>query len=164
MLCDNCGSDDAVVHLTQIVNKEMSVHHLCERCAAEKGIDTPSSSSTLSVAEFLAQMGQEESSPRTALASCSFCGVTFQDFRRSGRLGCPHCYTSFEAQLRALLRRIHGSTQHVGKVYLTPDTSESDVARQLSGLRRKLERAVEREDFELAARIRDEIRALEPTA
>jgi protein arginine kinase activator len=148
MVCDNCGSGNAVVHLTQIVNNKMSVHHL----------------SKLPVTEFLAQMGKEDppepSKPRSQ--PCSFCGLEFSEFRRTGRLGCPHCYVSFEQQIRNLLRRIHGGSEHMGKVYLPPDPSSADVQRRLGGLRRRLERAVSAEDFERAAEIRDQIRALEP--
>ena len=91
-----------------------------------------------------------------------FCGLSFAGFRESGRLGCPHCYATFEGHLRGLLRRIHGATQHIGKVYLPPDPSQSEREKRLEGLRRKLSRAVDSEDFERAAQLRDQIRALEP--
>ncbi|HSW31665.1 MAG TPA: UvrB/UvrC motif-containing protein [Longimicrobiales bacterium] len=164
MTCDQCGSDDAVVHLTQIVNNQMSTFHLCEKCAAAKGLDTAPEAVNFPLSDFLAQMGDgDAASPEPAKdLRCSFCGLTFQDFRDTGRLGCPHCYATFEGQLRGLLRRIHGGTQHVGKVYLTPDPSATDVHKRLETLRRKLQRAVDTEDFERAARLRDEIRTMEP--
>jgi len=83
------------------------------------------------------------------------------DFRESGRLGCPQCYASFEGHLRDLLRRLHGSTQHVGEVYLPPGGSAEDPARRVVELRDQLRRAVEAENFELAAELRDRIRVLE---
>jgi protein arginine kinase activator len=164
MTCDQCGSDDAVVHLTQIVNNQMSTFHLCEKCAAEKGLETAPESVNFPLTDFLAQMGEGDAASAEPAQDlrCSFCGLTFRDFRETGRLGCPHCYASFEAQLRNLLRRIHGGTQHVGKVYLPPDPSATDVQKRLETLRRKLQRAVETEDFERAARLRDEIRTMEP--
>lgn len=164
MVCDNCGSDGAVVHLTQIVNNEMSTFHLCEKCAAEKGLETTPEPANFPLTDFLAQMGDLEA-PGARVAEdpgCTFCGLTFQDFKETGRLGCPHCYTSFEAPLRSLLRRIHGGTQHMGKVYLPPDPTASEMEKRLEALRRKLQRAVEAEDFERAAHIRDEIRTMEP--
>jgi len=163
MVCDNCGAGDAVVHLTQIVNNEMSTFHLCEKCAAEKGLETAPEPANFPLTDFLAQMGQEDSaqSPESA-ERCSFCGLTFADFRETGRLGCPHCYATFEPHLRGLLRRIHGGTQHMGKVYLPPDPSATEMEKRLEALRRKLQRAVDAEDFERAARIRDQIRTLEP--
>ena len=164
MVCDNCGSEGAVVHLTQVVNNEMTTLHLCERCAAEKGLQTSPSSGSLPLTDFLAKMGsgpdhldegQEEQ-------TCSFCGLTGADFREAGRLGCPHCYTTFESHLKGLLRKIHGSTHHVGKVYLPPDPSITEKEKRLEGLRRKLQHAIETEDFERAAELRDEIRSCEP--
>ena len=163
MVCENCGSTEAVVHLTQIVNNQMSTHHLCERCAAEKGLDSTPDSANLPLIDMIAQMTEDvPPDPRTVGSACSFCGLTFDDFRQTGRLGCPHCYETFSAHLPRLLRRIHGGAKHVGKVYLPPDPTASEMEKRLDGLRRKLERAVQSEDFERAAELRDQIRALEP--
>jgi len=163
MVCDNCGSTEAVVHLTQIVNNQMSVHRLCERCAAEKGLETSPEPMSFPLTDFLAQMGKDTISDQEPTgANCSFCGLTFAEFRETGRLGCPHCYETYASHLRKLLRRVHGGTQHVGKIYLPPDPSASELEKRIEGLRKKLHRAVETEDFERAAELRDEIRALEP--
>jgi protein arginine kinase activator len=163
MVCDSCGGADPVIHLTQIVNNKMTTQHLCEKCAAAKGLETAGATSNFPLTDFLAQMGKDDPEVREREgAACSFCGLTFSDFREAGRLGCPHCYTSLEVHLRGLLRRIHGGTQHVGKVYLTPDPSASERERRLDGLRRKLQRAVDSEDFERAAELRDQIRSMEP--
>jgi protein arginine kinase activator len=163
MVCENCGSTDAVVHLTQIVNNQMSTHHLCERCAAEKGLDSGPETANLPLIDMIAQMTEDVGpDPRSTSGACSFCGLTFDDFRRTGRLGCPHCYETFATHLPRLLRRIHGGAKHVGKVYLPPDPTASEMEKRLEGLRRKLERAVQSEDFERAAELRDQIRALEP--
>ena len=164
MVCDNCGAGEAVVHLTQIVNNEMSTYHLCEKCAAAKGLETSPDPVNIPLTDFLAQMGESAHGHDTEErgGTCDFCGLSFSDFRETGRLGCPHCYATFEAQLRGLLRRIHGGTQHVGKVYLPPDPTVSEMEKRLEGLRRKLQRAVDAEDFERAAELRDKIRAMEP--
>lgn len=163
MVCDNCGSTEAVVHLTQIVNNQMTTHRLCEKCAAEKGLETAPEPVNFPLTDFLAQMGSDSlAGAESSAESCSFCGLTFADFRETGRLGCPHCYETYQPQLERLLRRVHGGTQHVGKIYLPPDPSDSDVHRRLDALKRKLNRAVESEDFERAAELRDEIRSLEP--
>jgi protein arginine kinase activator len=85
-----------------------------------------------------------------------------RDFRDSGRLGCAQCYQSFEDHLRDLLRRLHGSSQHVGERYVLPGArGEVDATSRLLDLRDKLRRAVESENFELAAELRDRIRVLE---
>lgn len=166
MKCQSCGSENVVIHLTQIVDEEMRTLHLCERCAAEKGLQSSTVPENFPLTDFLAQMEGEERSPReeVAPADCSFCGLDFSEFKETGRLGCPHCWSSFEAQLRGLLKRIHSGSQHLGKVYLSPDPSILEREKRLGVLRRKLQRAVELEDFERAAELRDEIRATERVA
>jgi protein arginine kinase activator len=163
MQCDRCGKNPAVIHLTQIENNEMSTFHLCDQCAAEKGLGTNATAETAPLTDFLAQMGKSltASVPSSAAGACEFCGLTLNDFKRTGRLGCPHCYAQFDQHLRGLLRKLHGGTQHVGKVYLPPDPRESDRAARVAGLRRSLSRAVETEDFERAAALRDQIRRME---
>jgi protein arginine kinase activator len=163
MVCDHCGSAGAVVHLTQIVNNEMSTFHLCERCAAEKGLESAPEPAGVPLTDFLAQMGHAHvEETEQGGHQCSYCGLTFKQFRDTGRLGCPQCYETFGPSLRRLLRRVHGGTQHVGKVYLPPDPSASEMEKRLEGLRRRLHRAIESEDFERAAELRDQIRSLEP--
>lgn len=164
MVCDNCGSGDAVIQYTKIVQNEMTTEHLCEKCAASKGLESTPGPTNFPLTDFLAQMGEdvEQGEEEMEDRACGFCGLTFSDFKETGRLGCPHCYATFEAYLRNLLRRIHGGTHHVGKVYLPPDPSTTEREKRLEGLRRKLQRAVDREDFERAAQLRDEIRALDP--
>jgi protein arginine kinase activator len=166
MKCENCGDAEAVIHLTQIENNEMRTAHLCEHCAAAKGLESGDEGlGSFPLQEFLAQMGGPDKEARRAADAtdrCGFCGLTFAGFRESGRLGCPHCYSTFETQLRGLLRRVHGSTRHTGKVYLPPDPTASDRERRLEGLRHRLQRAIDAEDFERAASLRDEIRQLEP--
>jgi len=165
-ICDICGKPGAVVHLTQVVNNETRTSHLCEKCASAKGIQSAVSQPNLHLADFLAKMGGEgtlESGGLPDDLTCPFCGLSTSDFKEVGRLGCPQCYPTFESYLRGLLRRIHGGTQHVGKVYLPPDPSISEREKRLEALRRKLARAIDTEDFERAAELRDQIRTLEPT-
>ncbi len=162
MLCDHCGENEAVIHLTQIVDNQMGTFHLCEACAAEKGLEPDPEIPNFPLTDFLAQMGQEEQEPEeTEAGACDYCGLTLDDFKRTGRLGCSHCYVTFDGHLRGLFRRLHGGTQHVGKIYLPPDPTEAEKSEQLSRLRRKLNAAVEREEFERAAELRDQIQALE---
>jgi protein arginine kinase activator len=165
MLCEQCGAESASVHLTQIVDNEMRTLHLCERCAAKKGVEGVPVPEHSPLVDLLTKMGVEAPSReeiRSAPPPCGFCGLTLRAFRETGRVGCPHCWSTFDTHLRALIRRIHGSTQHVGKVYLPPDPSASVREKRLEALRKKLGRAVELEDFERAAEIRDLIRDLEP--
>src|SRR5207249_1843573 len=85
---------------------------------------------------------------------CAACGSTLKDFRESGRLGCAQGYKSFQTHLRDLLRRLHGSSQHVGERYVAPGTdAAADPRIQLLDLREQLRRAVENENFQLAAEL-----------
>lgn len=160
MLCDNCQERDAVVHLTRIVDNTMTQLHLCEKCAAAKGVETTLAVPQHPLGEIL-QAVQQQSTAGTDAAVCSFCGATPRDFRATGKLGCPHCYDSMEGSLRELLRRLHGSSRHVGKRYEAPVTHVSSKADSVHDLRDRLRRAVDAEQFELAAELRDRIRVLE---
>ena len=163
-ICDrpNCGNA-ACVHLTQVVDNKTSTQYLCKACAQAKGIGAlPAEGSE--VADFVAQLaeGDAEGDTRREPEPCARCGLTFEGFKETGRLGCPHCYTSFGPGLRRLLGRIHGATRHVGKVYLPPDSDAAHADRRLDDLRRRLQRAVDSEDFERAAVLRDRISEIEP--
>jgi len=162
MECNNCGKSDAVIHLTKIQNNEMKTYHLCEACAAAEGLDQDAPAPAAPLTDFLAQMGKGLGAGGAGtVGACPNCGLTINDFKRTGRLGCATCYTEFGGHLRGLLRRLHGGTQHVGKVLLPPDPDHTDRLARATSLRRSLQLAVETEDFERAAEIRDQIRTLE---
>jgi len=163
MSCDQCREREAVIHLTQIVNDQVTTLHLCERCAAEKGVESPASVTKTPLGSFLAAMGKEAETPAPKTAdTCSRCGGSLQDFRESGRLGCPDCYRSFETPLRDLLRRLHGSTHHLGERYAEREPAGVVVDHERAAdLREQLRLAVETENFELAAELRDRLRVLE---
>jgi protein arginine kinase activator len=164
MSCEQCREREAVIHLTQIVNEQVTTLHLCERCAAEKGVESPGAAPKTPLGTFLAAMGQElpeTPAPRTG-ETCPRCGGSLQDFRESGRLGCSDCYRSFEVPLRDLLRRLHGSTHHMGERYAESagSTTPGEQHRAIE-LREQLRVAVETENFELAAELRDRLRVME---
>ncbi|MDB4907982.1 MAG: hypothetical protein JWO05_2766 [Gemmatimonadetes bacterium] len=162
MLCDSCRERDAVVHLTQIVNNAVTQLHLCERCAAERGVETTVAVPKHPLGEFLHAVQQQMvPGAEAGGGKCSFCGMTMADFRATGRWGCANCYSTFEAPMRDLLRRVHGSAKHVGRAYAAPRGEETEKAALLGELRDRLRRAVESEQFEVAAGLRDRIRTLE---
>ena len=170
MRCDNCGEREAAIHLTQIVNNSVTTTHLCEQCAAEKGVETGAGVAKFPLGDFLASLGKSgggKQEEQAAGVACPACGGTMDDFRQTGRLGCARCYTTFEPPLRDLLRRLHGSTQHVGERYAAPPVAEPAEAAgvtpdtRVSALKEQLRRAVEAEDFELAAELRDRLKVLE---
>ncbi len=160
MLCDDCGENEAILHLTSIENNQIKSSHLCESCANEKGLEPGVGTGNVPLTDFLAQMGKANDASGSS-GPCPYCGLKLDDFKKTGRLGCSQCYVTFEPHLRSLLRRLHGGTQHVGKVYLPPNPSVAQREERLAGLRRKLSKAVESEDFERAAQIRDLIKSLE---
>jgi protein arginine kinase activator len=164
MSCEQCHEREAVIHLTQIVNEQVTTLHLCERCAAEKGVESPGSQPKTPLGSFLAAMGQElpEQTPAPRAGdTCSRCGGSLQDFRESGRLGCSDCYRTFEVPLRDLLRRLHGSTHHLGERYADREPATPIERHPTAELREQLRLAVETENFELAAELRDRLRVME---
>lgn len=160
MLCDQCREREAVVHLTQIVENAVTQLHLCEKCAAAKGIETTVAAPAHPLAGVL-QAAQQAHAVAADAVRCSFCGTSQKDFRASGRLGCAYCYGAFTETLRDLLRRVHGNSRHVGRQYSVPNPEAGDRSGSLAVLRERLRQAIEREEFETAAALRDEIRGLE---
>ena len=165
MSCEQCREREAVIHLTQIVNEQVTTLHLCERCAAEKGVESPGSAPKTPLGTFLAAMGQElpEQRPpperRTpAPAAAGRCRIS----GKAAGSAAPTATASFEVPLRDLLRRLHGSTHHMGSA--TPSSGASRAPSeqpQATELREQLRLAVETENFELAAELRDRLRVLE---
>jgi protein arginine kinase activator len=165
MQCERCGKNPATIHLTQIEGTQSTTRDLCESCAAELGLNpgTPTQTGSAPLADFLAQMGKGFTGGEsvTTVGTCPGCGLTLADFKKTGRLGCGRCWTALEGSLRGLLRKLHGGTQHTGKVYLAANAPASDRTARLASLRRSLAKAVEAEDFERAAALRDQIRRME---
>lgn len=161
MDCEHCGERDAEITLTEIENNETRTLHLCATCAALKGV-TVDSVGGPPIADLLAHIGTGTEAAFSADADeCEYCGTRAADFRKTGRLGCPQCYAQFAQQLRALLRRVHGASQHMGKVYVSGAVDLDDSEARLATLKRRLDRAIEIEDFEAAAEIRDQIHMLQ---
>jgi protein arginine kinase activator len=160
MRCDNCGQNESVIQLTQVENNEMRILQLCESCAAERGVDVEAQPGNAPLADFLAQIGKGVTEGRAG-GRCPACGMSAAQLRQTGRLGCSTCYEHYDEHLRSLLRRLHGGTKHVGKISLPANPDDSDVSARILSLRRSLQRAVEAEDFEFAASLRDELRQLE---
>jgi protein arginine kinase activator len=163
MRCDQCQEREAVVHLTQIAQEQVVTQHLCERCAAEKGVESAASLGKTPVGTMLASMGKlDPSALPSGLAPagpCPSCGATLADFRESGRLGCAECYRTFELSLRDVLRRVHGASRHIGERYIAPgEPAEALPPAPPGHLREQLRLAIQAENFELAAELRDRLR------
>ena len=157
MLCCICKEKEATVHLTQIAGDKMQKVDLCEDCAKHKGVNDPAG---FSLADLLLGLGastEMEQAAGGAELKCPKCGFTQADFKKAGRLGCAECYTTFAEGLEGLLKTMHKGTRHVGKAPQALQQSR-DLAERLKVLQKKLVKAVEEEDFEQAALLRDEIR------
>lgn len=161
MLCNVCGKNPATVHLTEIIDSQMNELHLCEECAHQKSAQMEQQ---FGLSDLLAGLADFEKTSTKEIESpslkCSHCGLTYVDFKKIGRLGCGECYLAFQKQLGPLLKRIHGSNQHIGK---SPDkaTVLPQKRTELEELREKLQKAIASEAFEDAARLRDQIKELE---
>ena len=161
MTCDLCSKNEATVHLTEIVDDQTRELHLCESCAREKGATAASHFGLAELLAGLADFGTKFEPGTKPKVTCSQCGMTYEDFRKSGRLGCGGCYETFHRFLAPLLKRIHGSTQHVGKTPVVAGSAPVEPPDSLAQLKERLKTAVAQEAFEEAARLRDRIRASE---
>jgi len=162
MLCDICHKNAATVHLTEIIDNQITELHLCEECARQKGAQMEQHFGLADLLAGLADLGQQFEVGGKAEIKCPNCGLTYQDFRRIGRLGCSECYHAFKDSLAILLKRIHGSTQHIGRApSKAAKAAASPKISAIEALRAELQKAIEAEEFEQAAALRDKIRTLE---
>lgn len=161
MTCNLCGTQEATIHLTEIVNEQMIEIHLCENCAQEKGTDFKTH---FNFSELLAGLPDIGKFPKSQVekkwaGQCAQCRMTYEEFSKSGRLGCENCYEAFSKMLLPLIKRIQRSTRHVGK--RPPKSSGPSSPSDLRLLQDRLRRSVQSEEFEEAARLRDEIKQVE---
>lgn len=168
MLCDICGKAQATVHLTEIIDDKMTELHLCEDCAQKKGAQMESHFGLADLLAGLVDMGgQFATAKKETKIKCPRCGLTYEDFKKVGRLGCGECYTAFKEALLPLLKRIHGSTQHYGKSpkrFPKPAKSQKaarEAKNEIQELKDRLQKAIQAEAFEEAAKLRDMIRDTE---
>ncbi|MDP2652957.1 MAG: UvrB/UvrC motif-containing protein [Candidatus Omnitrophota bacterium] len=163
MLCDICSKKKATVHLTEIVDDQMTEMHLCEECAREKSVQMEQQFGLADLLAGLADFGKQVKEFEKVKLECPACGMSYEDFRKFGRLGCGNCYPAFKQHLSSLLKKIHGSGRHVGKspTKLIQAQAGKKAVDTLQDLRHQLQRAIESEDFEKAAELRDKIRQAE---
>lgn len=161
MLCNECGSNTACVHMIKVLNGVKTEQHLCEACASSAGEVCFSTGIHFSVNDLVKAMFSQELRASTAPGvTCPNCGMDFADFSRSGKIGCNVCYEVFHEQLEPILRRVHGTSCHTGKVPLKAGNAVR-LRMKVKGLRQDLDKSVQCEDYENAAKIRDNIRVLE---
>ena len=173
MLCEKCKERDASIHMTKIINGEKIEQHLCEICMKEQK-DYGNQSHThfnMDLQTFLSKLFDisfqnvptdfsKKNHSVFEEKSCEFCGMTLGEFRQKGKFGCAHCYGTFRDSIGGLVKKLHGNQQHGGKV---PQRAGADlrIKRKVQELRKQLNQAVEKEEYELAAKLRDQIREME---
>ncbi|MEN6390307.1 MAG: UvrB/UvrC motif-containing protein [Syntrophomonas sp.] len=163
MYCDQCKQKPASVHVTHMYNGQKIESHLCDECAAQKGAWMFDMGNSLSIPHLLGSIFgndlQEVAGPSYE-ATCPNCGMTFSNIKQVGKLGCSVCYTAFEQEMEPTLRRISGSSKHVGKI---PARSGQQLVlrKQIEDLKTILQQCVSSEKYEEAVEIRDAIKELE---
>ncbi len=165
MLCEKCHKREAVVKFTQVIGNEKNTLNLCKSCAEKQGLSNPLIDISkvfgkiiiAILGEHIASQTEEDVSEIEEENGCDRCGLLWSDFKKTGRLGCPQCYETYMDQLKVLIRRLHGSNKHIGKQIKKEKNETRD---SLESLKRKLKKAVEKEEYEMAAEIRDRIREM----
>ena len=159
MLCSECGKNEAKVHVTQIINGKKTESHLCEECAKKHQASFNSGFSMESL--FSAMLNNAFStSAYTPVKGCSKCGMTYDEFRSTGKFGCGECIDTFKERLMPVINSIQGYDSHTGKIPKRAGGSFK-VKKDIEKLKFQLQQSIEKEEYEKAAKIRDKIREME---
>jgi protein arginine kinase activator len=166
MNCQRCHEKPATLHFTKIINGEKTESHLCEHCARDSN-EASSFQSNFSINHFLSGLLNGDPSftnrnnSKQHTLTCERCGMTLNQFIKSGRFGCSNCYTTFTPHYEPLLKRVHsGNTEHKGKIPKRIGKT-FHVRIKIDNLRKEMQTYIEQEEFEMAAETRDKIRLLE---
>lgn len=160
LLCQSCGKNNATIHFTKIINGHVEEKHLCEACAKvinDFDFELPFSFQKLFTG--LLNPIEEEQQQRVKDLTCPKCGLTYKKFIEIGKFGCGKCYETFNEDMKSLLKGIHGHTEHRGKV----SKRFNDIIlqkKEIESLRLELEECIDKENFERAALLRDEIKKI----
>ncbi|MFJ8531022.1 UvrB/UvrC motif-containing protein [Bacillus sp. NPDC094106] len=172
MTCQNCNIRPAALHYTKVVNGKKTEVHLCEQCAEQSGYTSffQSPQSSFSFHDLLAGLlhgepsmfeQQENHFTDSKVLKCPDCKMTYEQFAKVGRFGCSSCYEAFGEQIKPMLKRLHGGhTHHCGKI---PEHMGGNIhlKKELDELKLSLKQYVQKEEFEKAAQVRDQIRSIE---
>lgn len=158
MICQNCNKNEANMHMKRIINGRAAEVHLCSDCARSLGYGEAFSGFGLGLGELFGELLNKGEGSSGGSLRCPGCGKTFDEIVSDGKMGCAECYGVFYDKLLPSLRRIHGKATHVGTKPVKSESVSFDS--QISELKQKLAAAVDEQNFELAAQIRDEINEL----
>lgn len=166
MICQHCNKKEATTHFKQNINGEKTEMYLCSDCAKELGVNEVFEPITMS--SFFGNFLGASTAALNSLAGvdrCSFCGSSFNDIVKSGKVGCANCYDKFYDRLSPSIEKLHGKTKHIGKTISYTKTTEEvsdekEQSSQTDKLKAELKKAIKEENFEKAAELRDKIREL----
>ena len=177
MLCQNCGKNEVTFRYTQVINGVKKEMNLCDNCARELGLKDMNFSMPISFSNFLSDFFNDYSDNLlpsfmgTQVKECNNCGTTFDEFLNTGEFGCSDCYDIFEDRISPILKNLQGAYRHIGRGYreITPSTANKEKVSKsvdkkeskLEKLQKDLQKAIKEEKYEEAAKIRDEIKAME---
>ena len=172
MLCQHCKKHEATTVVKTMINGKYAEYRLCSECAHELGYDTMFSDFSSDFGGLFSSFFSNALPAISGAAHCDTCGSTLNDIKRTGKVGCADCYDTFFSELMQTIRSIHGNTEHKGKrpgvieYTVNKEDKKSDGSAvsgedQLQSLRDELKQAIEEENFERAAQLRDEIKSLE---
>ncbi len=166
MKCQKCQKREANTHIKKIVNGEYTELMLCGECAHAMGYDNVFDLEMPDMFGGLLQSFFGSALPaRSGASRCPVCGSTYGDITNTGKVGCSNCYEAFYDGLLPSIKRIHGNTKHSGKVPQGIEYTEvkQDVKpeNELESLKAELKKAIDQQNFELAAELRDKIKAKE---
>lgn len=177
MMCSNCGKKEANFMYTEIINGVKKEVRLCSDCARKLGyLDNMSFNMPLDFSNFFGDFLNEYDSlmpslfaEKTKALKCSSCGTDYDEFLTTGQFGCSNCYDVFQDRIEPLLRQLHGDTKYLGKksanrlskINVNLEKEEVKEDNKLNTLKRNLKEAIKVENYEEAAKIRDEIKAIE---
>ena len=163
MMCDECGIRPATIRITTIVNGEKRDRNLCSEClASSQRIKKDFSNLAGHLNGLLDALKSSAAKSEETIPEieCSRCGTTYEAYRKTGLVGCAQCYNDFREPLQAMMSRVHGHTQHVGRIPGGADKQLS-MKLKLEKLRQELNQAIQSEEYETAASLRDQIRSLQ---
>ena len=166
MKCQKCGANNANTHVKTIINGEFKEYDLCSECAHKLGYTNVFADMDNDFSSLLGSFFTNVLPARTQATRCEFCGSTYAEIAKTGQVGCTHCYELFADQLYPSIRRIHGNTTHCGKnsgkqAAQVQKPAEMTKEQQIAELKKQLDAAVQEQDFERAAELRDKIKEME---
>ena len=162
MICQNCGLNNASSHFHSVINGVVTDKYLCAKCAEKYNTQCFENNSIFDV---LSSFLNDTVNVKTTHKTCNCCGITYQEVLKSGRLGCSSCYNVFKDELISTLQRLYGNTNHIGKklnneAHVVADKEQS-IDEKIKEKKKELSLAIENEEYEKAAVLRDEIKVLE---